>query len=101
MPKNAKEPHSFLGLASFYHQFIPNFVSVVKCLHQLIGPINVKKSKRKKEKVRKEVTPLEKPELTKPTFVWMSEHQVAFDALKIALTTAPVLGYPDLTGSSL
>ena len=25
----------------------------------------------------------------------MSEHQLAFDALKIVLTTAPVLGYPD------
>ena len=36
-----------------------------------------------------------KLELTKPTFVWASEHQKAFDALKIALTTAQVLGYPD------
>ena len=25
----------------------------------------------------------------------MSEHQMAFDALKIALTTAPLLGYPN------
>ena len=41
------------------------------------------------------MTTLEKLELTKPTFVWTSEHQVAFDALKIALTTAPVLGYPN------
>ena len=37
----------------------------------------------------------EKSDLTQPTFVWVSEHQKAFDTLKIALTTAPVLGYPD------
>ena len=94
VPKNAKELHSFLGLTSYYCQFIPDFAHVVKCLHQLVGPTNTKKTKGKK--VRKEVTSLEEknPNLTKPTFVWASEHQKAFDALKLALTTAPVLGYP-------
>ena len=63
---------------------------MAKSLHQLIGPANVKKSKSKKKKVKKEVTTLEKQELTKPTFVWT----------KIALTTAPVFGIPISTGSS-
>ena len=55
--KNAKELHSFLGLASYYHWFIPNFAHMAKCLHQLIGPTNTKKTKGRK--VRKEVTSLE------------------------------------------
>ena len=38
---------------------------------------------------------LKKPEVTLPKFVWASEHQKAFDALKLDLTTAPVLGYPN------
>ena len=94
VPKNAKELHSFLSLASYYHWFIPNFANIVKCLHQLIGLTNVKKTKSKK--VRKEVITLDekKLDMTQPTFVWASELQKAFDALKIALTTTPVLGYP-------
>ena len=38
---------------------------------------------------------LKKLELTIPKFVWASEHQKAFDTLKLVLTTAPVLGYPN------
>ena len=94
VPSNAKELHSFLGLASYYCQFIPNFACIAKCLHQLIGPTNVKKTKGK----RKEATTseeLKKLDLALPKFVWVSEHQKAFDALKLPLTTAPVLGYPN------
>ena len=34
VPSNAKELHSFLGFASYYCQFIPNFTRIAKCLHQ-------------------------------------------------------------------
>ena len=47
VPKNAKELHPFLGLALYYHQFIPNFTHVAKCFPQLIGPMNIKKNKGK------------------------------------------------------
>ena len=57
VPKNAKVLHSFLGLASYYHWFIPNFAHIAKCIHQLIGLTNVKNTKVKK--VWKEVTSLE------------------------------------------
>ena len=33
----------------------------------------------------------------KNLFIWISEHQIVFDTLKIALTTAPVLMYPDFS----
>ena len=33
------------------------------------------------------------------TFEWMIEHQEVFDALKEALCTAPVLGYPISAGN--
>ena len=94
VPKNAKELHSWLGLVSYYCQFIPNFAHIAKCLHQSVGPTNVKKTKGK----RKEATSLEdvkKLDVTLPTFVWAPEHQKAFDALMLALTPAPVLGYSD------
>ena len=76
VPSNAKELHSFLGLASYNCRFIPNFTCIAKCLYQLVGLTNVKKTKGK----RKEVTTLEelkKPELTIHKFVWASEHQKA------------------------
>ena len=55
-------------------------------------------SRRQKVKGREAISVenQEKPDLTPPKFVWASEHQKAFDAVKLALTTAQVLGYPDI-----
>ena len=50
VPKNAKELHSFLVVASYYCWFIPNILLVTQYLHQLIGLTNVKKTKGKSKR---------------------------------------------------
>ena len=88
VPMSAKDLHSFLRLASYYHCFIPKFAAIAKCLHDLVGPTNVKR-KTKKEPEAIAITNSDKK------FNWTGKHQEAFDLLKTCLMSAPVLGYPD------
>ena len=87
VPSNAKEVHSFLGLASYYHRFIPQFMKWANPLHDLIRPIAMKKTH-----ARIKLPPLE-PNL--PPFEWTTLHRESFDRLKLVLTSAPVLAYPN------
>ena len=87
IPKTSKEVHSFIGLASYYRRFIPNFTKWSKPLNALIMPPAHQAKVRRGE--------MKKSELTE--FMWSKECQEGFDALKHALTTAPVLAYPDYT----
>ena len=87
VPKTAKEVHSFLGLAFYYHRFIPQFAKWVNLLHNLIQPVATKK---KPSGVR--IPPLPS---NLPPFQWTSEHQECFEKLKEALTSAQVLAYAD------
>ena len=87
VPSNAKEVHSFLGLASYYHQFIPQFVKWASPLHELIRPIVTKKTR-----ARIKLPPLQQ---NLPPFKWTLIQQESFDKLKLALTSAPVLAYPN------
>ena len=45
IPTNAKEVHSFLGLASYYWRFIPKCAKIVQCLHEFLGPTSNKHKK--------------------------------------------------------
>ena len=90
VPMSAKELHSFLGLASYYCCFIPKFAPIAKCLHDLVGPTNVKR-KTKKEPEAIAITDSDKK------FNQTDKHQEVFDLLKTCLRSAPVLGYPDFS----
>ena len=91
--KNIKEVQSFLGLAPYYRWFIPHFAKKAWYLSELVGP-TANKPKKKARARKNEIAP-PKPEM-KP-FEWIMKHQEAFDALKEALSTALLLGYPNLT----
>lgn len=68
-PKNIKQVQSFLGLANYYRKFIKGF-------SQIASPINGLLKKGIK-------------------FDWSTDCEEAFIKLKGALTSAPVLTYPD------
>jgi len=70
VPQNAAQLMSFTQLASYYRRFVKDFATVA-------APLN---EARKKNAVWK----------------WGPEQQAAFDQLRSALSTAPVLSYPRL-----
>ena len=74
-----------VGLASYYRRFIPNFAKWAGPLHALIIPASTMC------KLRTGV--LKKSDL--PEFNWTKDCQEGFDNLKRALTSAPILAYPD------
>ncbi len=70
VPKNIKEVQRFLGMAGWYHRFVPHFSQVAE-------PLNALKRKGAK-------------------FLWTSQCQASFQALKLLLVSSPVLGHPNL-----
>lgn len=71
LPTNATGVKAFLGLCNYYRRFIQGFA-------QIASPLNKLTSKHNK-------------------FCWTNECQIAFDTLKHALLSAPILAYPDFT----
>ncbi|KAG1949143.1 hypothetical protein F2P79_011956 [Pimephales promelas] len=73
-PMTVKQVRSFLGFAGYYRRFIPAFSKVAAPLHQLLqGQAN------------RSSAPIQ----------WTPSCQVAFDNLKQALLSAPILAYAD------
>lgn len=70
VPKSVTDVRSFLGTCSYYRRFIKQFTDIARPLHKLT------------EKTEK--------------FTWTPQCDEAFKNLKIALTSAPILRYPNL-----
>src|ERR1700680_3323647 len=70
IPKNAKDIRAFLGTSGYYRKFILNYSKIASPLTELL-----------KDEQR---------------FKWGEEQQAAFDSLKTAITTAPVLVLPNM-----
>ncbi len=68
-PTSRKELIPFLGLASYYRRFTPEFANIAR-------PLNEKTSGNVK-------------------FTWSDGIQTAFEELKVKLTSVPTLSYPD------
>ena len=83
----AKELHSFLGLASYYQRFIPQFAKWASPLHDLIRPVVTRK-----KRVGRKLPPLPQ---NLPPFKWDSDQQESFEKLKQALISSLILAYPD------
>lgn len=71
IPDSKDAVKRFVAFANFYRKFIPNFSGIAKALNEL---------------TRK-----------KAIFVWQDAQQRAFNKLKNALTTNPILVYPDFS----
>ena len=69
VPRNVKDVRSFLGLAGFYRKFISNFSGICSPITNLL----------KQDKI----------------YEWKPEHDEAFQKLKQAVRTAPVLVLPN------
>lgn len=68
-PQNVHELRSFLGLCTYYRKFVKGFSLIARPLHKLTE--------------------------NQQKFLWTDDCEKAFNNLKEALTSAPILSYPD------
>ena len=69
VPRNMKDVQSFLGFCTYYRRFIPDFAHLPRPLTELTKKNN--------------------------PFIWSTDQQNSFEALKSTLQQAPILGHPN------
>jgi len=82
-PKNVKELQKFLGFANFYRRFVEGFAKTAQPLTELLGGSTQKRGT--------------KPAKVAKPWMWGMEQQTAFERLREALTSPPLLAYPDFS----
>ena len=95
-PVSVYEVRSFLGLANYFRKYIRAYSAIAAPLTALLKGLD--SSDKTGKLLRWNRLPPAKVEAVKAQFAphWTDECQVAFDALKAALVSAPVLKLPDL-----
>ncbi len=86
-PTKQKDVEQFIGLAGYYRRFIANFSQLAAPLTALCGTL--------KKATGPGLKPTDRWKAPVKKFVWGSEQQEAFDALKEAVSGAPCLAMPD------
>ena len=81
VPTTTAELRSFLGFAGYYRRFIKGFSRLAGPLHDVVAEAN-QGSKKKSANISQ---------------LWGDKQQEAFNTLKAAMTSAPVLGYADFS----
>ncbi|GFV58535.1 retrovirus-related Pol polyprotein from transposon 17.6 [Trichonephila clavipes] len=69
-PTDVPQLWSFMGLCTYYGKFVKNFSTIARPLHKLTE--------------------------AKQKFIWMVDCNNAFNKIKDALTSAPILAYPEI-----
>ena len=83
-PKSLKDLRSFLGFPLYYRRHVPHFAQVARPLHELVSNLyeGGKNGKQRNKSIEGS---------------WNQDCQKAFESLKQALTSPPMLAYPDYT----
>lgn len=81
VPTNADSLRSFLAFAGYYRRYVKDFSKITKPLNDLLPPTSSKKNSKSKQKEWK----------------WTEIEQETFEHIKEALTSPPILAYPDFS----
>lgn len=98
IPNNARELRAFIGTCSFYRRYIKGFSKIASPLQALINADPHKGARRRKGRQHvKSGLSVGHEQQRAPKWCWDLSCQEAFDALKQALCSAPILAYADFS----